>query len=299
MIFSRKFAYSGTGNSTGKETFGQFRRVQSASDYTLSKKAKSTYCRQSNCLPKTSTLNNGDYLLKHFYEIDSIRSIKTDLTNGLITKLDLKGVSVIKNTQTGESPTTLSKTSVTYLDYTIDPSGALFGNTLCGLNNFENYLVYDFINIDTNDNINEENLLNIQTSTEPYSEPYSDPYSYPYSYPYSEPYIEPSVQTFSTEESFQPTAETFTAQTSGEPSIFTRSQQYNDNQTIAQTSGQTNIQRLIQVFGQSNIQRIPQPSSKPIMQRSFQPTNYPSRQPPSKSNIQQNTQDTTSKILLN
>ena len=140
MIVSRKFAYSGSGNSNGKETFGQFRRVQNASDYTLSKKAKSTYCRQSNCLPKTSTLNNGDYLLKHFYEIDSIRSIKTDLTNGLITKLDLKGVSVIKNKQTGESPTTLSKTSVTYLDYTIDPSGTLFGNTICGLNNYQNYL---------------------------------------------------------------------------------------------------------------------------------------------------------------
>ena len=159
MVFIPK-SYTGITYTTGKEAFGQFRRVQNASDYISSKKAKNAHCRQNSCLPRTDTLSNGDYLLKQFYAVDSIRSIKTDLANGLITKLDLKGVSVIKNTQTGQSPTTISNTSVPYLSYTIDPSGSLFGNTTCGLNNFENYLVYDFININTNDIMNEENTLN-------------------------------------------------------------------------------------------------------------------------------------------
>jgi hypothetical protein len=283
MVFIPK-SYTGITYTTGKEAFGQFRRVQNASDYISSKKAKNIYCRQNSCFPKTTTLSKGDYLLKYFYEVDSLRSIKTDLANGLITKLDLKGVSVIKNTQTGKSPTTISKDSVPYLNYTIDPSGSLFGNTTCGLNNFENYLIYDFFDINTYDNtndntydnINEENLLNIQTSTELYSQP--------------------TTQIFTGEELIQPSA-----QISGEPTMFTSSQEYeqSDNQTIEQSFGESNIQRLIQVFGQSNIQRIPLPSSKPIVQRSFQPSNQPSRQPPSiqppsrqppsQSNIQQNT----------
>ena len=32
------------------------------------------------------------------------------------------------------------------MDYNIDPSGNLFGNTICGINNFEKYLVIDTSN---------------------------------------------------------------------------------------------------------------------------------------------------------
>jgi len=169
MSFSRKLAYSGNMYTTGKETFGQFAQVQYASDYISNKKIKNTFCRQNPCLPKTITVSNhGDYLLskkanylQYFNTLDNIRSSKTNLTNGLITKLDLKDVSVIKNTQTGESPTTISINTIPYLEYTIDPSGSLFGNTVCGLNNFENYVVY---NINTNnDNTNNTNNNNSTT----------------------------------------------------------------------------------------------------------------------------------------
>jgi hypothetical protein len=147
MSYSKKLFYIG---KTGKEAFGQFIQVQDAGNYTLNKKSKYTYCDTNPCLQKkNSVANQGDYLLlkranylKYFNKIDNIRSIKTNLENGLITTLDLKDVSVIKNTTTGSSPTTLSTTSISYLDYTIDPSGSLFGNTICGLNNYENYLVY-------------------------------------------------------------------------------------------------------------------------------------------------------------
>ena len=40
-------------------------------------------------------------------------------------------------------PAPLDTTSISYLDYTIDPSGNLFGNTVCGTNNFQNYLVFN------------------------------------------------------------------------------------------------------------------------------------------------------------
>ena len=157
MSFSRKLAYSGNMYTTGKETFGQFAQVQNASDYISNKKIKNTFCRQNPCLPKTITVSNhGDYLLskkanylQYFNTLDNIRSSKTNLTNGLITKLDLKDVSVIKNTVTGESPTTISISEISYLEYTIDPLGSLFGNTVCGLNNFENYVVYNTNNNST------------------------------------------------------------------------------------------------------------------------------------------------------
>jgi len=148
---SRLFNLSYSGKtSIGKETFGQFIQVEDAGNYTLNKKSKYTYCNTSPCLPKKNTVaNQSDYLLlkkanylKYFTKLDNIRSIKTNLTNGLITKLDLKDVSVIQNTTTGDSPTSISTSSISYLDYTIDPSGNLFGNTVCGLNNYQNYLVY-------------------------------------------------------------------------------------------------------------------------------------------------------------
>jgi len=150
MSFLRNLSYSGSKITSGKETFGQFTQVQNASNYISNKKAKNTYCRQNPCLPNTVS-NQGDYLLlkkanylKYFNGEDNIRASKTNLTNGLITKLDLKDVSVIKNTNTGKSPTAVSSDVIPYLTYIIDPSGSLFGNNVCGLNNFENYVVYNF-----------------------------------------------------------------------------------------------------------------------------------------------------------
>jgi hypothetical protein len=61
----------------------------------------------------------------------------------LVTKLNLTGVPVIQNNNNGDVPTNLDKTSIPYLDYTIDPSGNLFVNTICGANNFQNYLQFN------------------------------------------------------------------------------------------------------------------------------------------------------------
>jgi glycogen synthase len=65
------------------------------------------------------------------------------LNINLITKLDLKGVPVIANFVTNLVPTTIENDAIPYLDYNIDPSGNLFGNTICGVNNFVHYMVYN------------------------------------------------------------------------------------------------------------------------------------------------------------
>ena len=49
-------------------------------------------------------------------------------------------VPVIQQNETCDVPTCLSLCSIPYLDYTIDPCGKLFGNTICGINNYQNYL---------------------------------------------------------------------------------------------------------------------------------------------------------------
>jgi hypothetical protein len=41
------------------------------------------------------------------------------------------------------SPTDITTSTTVYRSYIIDPSGNLFGNTTCGINNYENYLVYN------------------------------------------------------------------------------------------------------------------------------------------------------------
>ena len=68
---------------------------------------------------------------------------KANLNINLISKLDLSGVDVIQDVSGNLAPSTITTTSIPFLDYNIDPNGSLFGNTICGINNFENYMVYD------------------------------------------------------------------------------------------------------------------------------------------------------------
>ena len=92
-----------------------------SSDYILAKKQKILQCTDVKCSPPPS-LNIAN------------------LGVNLVTKLDLTNVSVIVQNSTMKAPAKLSITSVPFLDYTIDAKGELFGNTLCGVNNFQHYL---------------------------------------------------------------------------------------------------------------------------------------------------------------
>jgi hypothetical protein len=150
---SRTYNQSYSGKTpSGREAFGNFATTSDAGDYIQNKKNRhTTICGTQSCIPKTSVANQCDYLLRkraiynyYYSDTDNKQSIKTDLQYGLVSKMVLAGVSVIKNNTTGKSPTTLNPSvSTPYFHYTIDPSGNLFGNSACGINNFENYVVYN------------------------------------------------------------------------------------------------------------------------------------------------------------
>ena len=126
----------------GKRTFGGFEESSSSSDYVNKKRIQQIFC---NSTLKTKVISQGDLQLLRranfpkYYCSDSIDT--TNLNINLITRLDLTGVSVIKNNITNASPTPIEAGS----SYTIDPSGDLFGNTLCGLNNYTRFMTFEYV----------------------------------------------------------------------------------------------------------------------------------------------------------
>lgn len=116
-----------TNSSSANKAFGVFLESNDAGDYIHKKKLKTAY-NKCGCPYKTPIINSAN------------------LNINLISKLDLKNVPVIQNFSTGNVPTTISRCSVPFMDYNIDPCGNLFGNTVCGINNFEKYLVIDTSN---------------------------------------------------------------------------------------------------------------------------------------------------------
>jgi len=133
--------------NSGFKTFGVFKESQSTTDYTLNKKAKTTFCKANVCVPNKSVSSQGqlDLLRKannlEYYDCDDSFD-KTNLNVNLITKLDLTDVCVIQNKATPPvCPTPLTPDDISVV--TIDPYGSLFGNDVCGINNFTRYMVYN------------------------------------------------------------------------------------------------------------------------------------------------------------
>jgi len=149
-------------SSSGKHTFLMVSEPQEAGEYILNKKAKYTYCKNninkiSNKLSYCNIHNvnvkvGSESNLLLFNKLNRLvcpcyNSIdKTQLYINLYTKLDLSGVPVILDFSGNQVPSTIELTTIPYLRYDIDPSGNLFGNTICGINNFEKYMVYDVSN---------------------------------------------------------------------------------------------------------------------------------------------------------
>jgi hypothetical protein len=152
-------------SSSANKAFGVFSESQNAGDYTYNKKAKSTYCNAKFCTRSLTVGSESNYLLfkrsnssltvgsesnyllfkraKKLSVYPCLNSIdKTNLDINLITKLNLTGVPVIEDAS-GNIPSTINTSTTPYKDYKIDPSGNLFGNTICGINNWEKYMVYD------------------------------------------------------------------------------------------------------------------------------------------------------------
>jgi len=111
------------GSSSANKAFGVFLGSRDAGDYIHRKKLKTAYKILN--YPYQNAINNAN------------------LNINLISKLDLTNVPVIQNFATGDVPTTITNSSVPFMDYNIDPSGNLFGDNICGINNWEKYLVYE------------------------------------------------------------------------------------------------------------------------------------------------------------
>jgi hypothetical protein len=134
---------------SAKNTFGVFKEPLDSGQYTYYKKLKYTYCSPNLCHPnKNIGSENNLILLKQanllkYYSTYPIVFNNYNLYSNLITNLDLSGVSVMSNMITNISPTKINISDEPYLSYNIDPNGNLFGNTICGINNFVDYMVYD------------------------------------------------------------------------------------------------------------------------------------------------------------
>lgn len=136
--------------NNGVTTFGVFKEPQSSGDYILNKKAKTVYCNPNICIPVKnvgSQINLNRLRLSNYLKYYKCKNSfnKRNLNVNLITQLNLMDVPVLQNNATLVSPTTMTETSNVIADnppytYTIDPSGNLFGNTTCGINNYVGYM---------------------------------------------------------------------------------------------------------------------------------------------------------------
>jgi hypothetical protein len=152
---SRPFA-----KNNGKTTFEQFKEPLDSGHYTLIKKTKYSFCNPDYCHPNKNLYSQSNYMLlkrANDFRLNPCDYIDhTQLYINLITKLDLSNNATVVSDLSGNiHPIIIDTTVEPFLKYNIDPSGNLFGNTVCGINNFENYIVYNSPNrIENPGNIN-------------------------------------------------------------------------------------------------------------------------------------------------
>ena len=145
-----------------KPTFGTLRPNVFQSDYIVNKKAKLAYCNSpSKCgnninasYNQMNLFNNGRRISFNYLANNKLVPFnKTNLVAGLYSKMDLENVCTLINgfpcnqidTCTAcKNAVSIDKDSLVPLNWsnTIDPVGELFGNTLCGANNFIDYMKF-------------------------------------------------------------------------------------------------------------------------------------------------------------
>jgi len=123
-------------------SFGVLKESIESGNYIREKTNKVSLCSSRICLPKKS-LNSQGQLLALWNANNCSTFNKANLAINLLTKLDLDKVCVIQNNITKECPTTIAINEIPYLNYLIDPSGQLFGNSNCGILNYTHYMVYN------------------------------------------------------------------------------------------------------------------------------------------------------------
>lgn len=134
----------------GKSSFGVVKESVYQSDYIARIKSRNTFCNKNPVSHYNRLIQ-----LKHLDNICGLPFNKSDLVTNLYSKINLQDVCVIGKGNTGiniydcETGNTGCNMASDYdhnipfyQQYTIDPCGKLFGNTLCGINNFTNYVVF-------------------------------------------------------------------------------------------------------------------------------------------------------------
>jgi len=130
-------------NNSGKSAFGVFSESQNAGEYIYNRKLKNILCNT-----RAKTNNQNELLLLKKTQLIKYNPLiisynKTNLNINLITKLDLEEVPVIEDLSGNVVPSTIDNDCAPYLRYNIDPSGNLFGNNICGINNYTKYMIYN------------------------------------------------------------------------------------------------------------------------------------------------------------
>lgn len=131
--------------TSGKETFRQINQSTNAQDYILSKKNKTI---ASNIASSRKVKNYQDFYISKQQNnnnpklslFNNLKANKNNLVSGLYTDADLKNINIMATATTNISPAPVSLTYTPYTQYKLDPSGNLFGNNICGLNNIINYI---------------------------------------------------------------------------------------------------------------------------------------------------------------
>lgn len=131
-------------NYSANPTFGKVNEPLYAGEYIRIKKNKYAFCG-----PNVSSHGNLLLLRKtNWSRVNpSLKINKTQLYSSLYTKLDLSDLSgntpVMSDLSGNTFPVLVDTTVAPFLKYNIDPSGILFGNTICGIDNYLNYVKFD------------------------------------------------------------------------------------------------------------------------------------------------------------
>ena len=131
-------------NNSAKDAFANVRNTKDASSYIQERKTKYSFCQPNICHPNKNINTQSDYIrlreanrLKFYPEVFN----KTQLYMNLYTQLDLSGnIPVISYLSNGVSPVLIDTNVTPYLTYNIDPSGVLFGNSVCDITNYEHFI---------------------------------------------------------------------------------------------------------------------------------------------------------------
>ena len=126
-----------------RPAFAVYKEPAVYSDLYYTKRANNLYCLQNACHFNKPLGTEKNFLLFKNYVINrkTANSINTyQLYINLLTKLNLKDVPVIASISDGKSPVEINAANIPYYTYNVDPEGALFGNTPCGLLNYVNFM---------------------------------------------------------------------------------------------------------------------------------------------------------------